>query len=187
MSNIIKLNSQIKYYEMEDKIICSGKDETIITILENKEVIYNDDHIPNFNYCDEHGYIYYKGKINGIGIGVFVPGSIILTIKRKLNGGEALSDKFSKALSEYFKSKNLGSVRQDNNDILVDDYKVASGGEIMVNGYNYLGYQISINQDIEAIREICNKKSVKPPKALSDWGITTKEIEKFCEEYWTNN
>ena len=57
----------------------------------------------------------------------------------------------------------------------------------MVNGYNYLGYQISINQDIEAIREICDKKSVKPPKALSDWGITTEEIEKFCEEYWTNN
>lgn len=25
MSNIIKLNSQIKYYEMEDKIICSGE------------------------------------------------------------------------------------------------------------------------------------------------------------------
>ena len=99
-------------------------------------------------------------------------------------GGEALSDRFSKELCKYLAQKGLPSVRQDNNDILVDGFKVASGGEITINNWNYMGYQISVNQDIEAIENICTKPMIKIPKALSDYGITTDEIVEFCKEYW---
>lgn len=66
---------------------------------------------------------------------------------------------------------------------------MASGAEIRVgdnlkNVYNT--YQISINQDIEAIKHICKKEMIKIPKALSDFGITAEEIVNFCEDYWDN-
>ncbi len=188
MNNIQKINSQIYFFKnMEDNIISSNNNETIIAVLEHGEVIYNKNHHPNFEYCEEHNFDYYEGKIDSIGIGVLVSGSIVLTVKRRLNGGEALSDKFAKALVNYLISKGLNSVRQDNNDVLVSDYKVASGGESIINGFNYMGYQISINQDIEAIKAICDKDSLKEPKGLSDFGVTTEEIVQFCEEYWSNN
>jgi hypothetical protein len=116
-------------------------------------------------------------------------GSIVLTVKRKLkDGGDALSDKFSKALSEYLSSKGLPTVRCDNNDVMVGNGKVASGGEICINGFNYMGYQISVNQDIDAIKNICiSKPMVKIPKALSDFGITTEEMREFCIDYWSKN
>lgn len=182
------INSQIKFFEeIEDKIIFNSKQETYIAVLENTEVIYNSNAGINKEYCDEHNIKCFEGKINSIGVGVIAAGSIVITVKRLPIGGEAMSDKFSKALCNYLKERGLDSARQDNNDVLVDDYKVASGGEISMHGFNYMGYQISVNQDIEAIENICLKKSVKKPKALSDWGITTEEIVKFCEEYWKNN
>ena len=186
---ITLLNSQIDFFNnYEDNFLKSQDNETAIAIIKNTEVIYNNNSDCNIEYCDKHNIKYYKGKIDTIGTGVVTAGSLVLTVKRKMdNGGENLSDKFSKALSQYLIKKKLPSVRQDNNDILVNNGKVASGGEIIVNGFNYMGYQISINQDIEAITNICTKPMIKVPKALSDYGITTDEIKKFCIEYWTKN
>lgn len=182
------LKSQIDFFEQEEEFVASPNNETAIAVLEATEAVYNENSGCNTEYCDAHGIRHYKGKINTIGTGVMTRGSIVLTVKRKMeNGGEALSDKFSKALKQYLVNKGLPSVRQDNNDVLVDDGKVASGGEIILNGFNYMGYQISVNQDIEAIDNICDKKSVKYPKALSEFGITTQEMVDFCKDYWSKN
>jgi hypothetical protein len=79
----------------------------------------------------------------------------------------------------------MDSVRQDNNDILVDGFKVASGAEVSLpNGFRYVAYQISINQDLETIKHACLKPMVKVPKALSEYGITTEEMVDFCKNYW---
>ena len=77
--------------------------------------------------------------------------------------------------------------RCDNNDVLIDGYKVASGCDTNVDGWAYMGYQISINQDIETIKHACNKPMVKVPKGLGEYGITTKEMVEFCKKYWNNN
>ena len=47
-----------------------------------------------------------------------------------------------------------------------------------------MGYQISINQDLDVIKHACTKPMEKIPKALSEYGITTEEMVKFCEDYW---
>ena len=172
----------------EEEFINSPNNETAIAVLKQTEVLYNDNSGCNTEYCDEHDIKYHKGKINTIGTGVMTSGSLVLTVKRRTElSKNCLSDDFSAALCQYFKDKNLSSVRQDNNDVLVDDYKVASGGEIMINNFKYMGYQISVNQDIEAIDNICLRKSLKQPKALSDYGITTEEMVDFCKNYWNNN
>ena len=70
---------------------------------------------------------------------------------------------------------------------MIDNYKVASGCECMEGDFLYMGYQISIYQDIEIIKHACNKPMIKIPKALSEYGITTEEMLSFCESYWKQN
>lgn len=181
--------SQIDFFADEEGFIGSPNNETAISILGRTEVIYNDSCLCNIDYCKAHDIVYYKGKINRMGVGVMVNGSIILTVKRRLEGGEALCDRFSKALCSYLADRGLECVRHDNNDVMVSGGKVASGGEILLdNGFYYMGYQISINQDVDAIKSICiGKPMLKYPRALSSFGITTEEIFDFCKCYWSNN
>ena len=183
------LNSQIEFFKNEEEFINSPNDGVVIAVLENTEVIYNENSGCNLEYCNTHNIKAHKGKINTIGTGVVTLGSIVLTVKHKMSeGGESLSDRFSKALAKYLEDKGLSSVRCDNNDVMVEDGKVASGGEIIKNGFNYMGYQISINQDIIAIKNICNDKPmVKIPTPLSKFGITTEEMVEFCKNYWNKD
>jgi len=183
-------DSQIDFLrEREEEFIDSPNEETAIIILKATEAVYNDNSSCNLEYCDMHNIRAYKGRINTMGTGVMTSGSLILILKRNMKDvGEALSDRFSKALAKYFTEKGLPAVRCDNNDVMVDNGKVASGGEIFTNGFNYMGYQISVNQDIEAIKNICtDKPMIKQPKALSDFGITTEEMLEFCKEFSYNN
>ena len=187
----IKLfDSQIDFLnEGEEAFVGSPNDETAIAVLKSTEALYNENSGCNLEYCKAHNIKTYKGKINTMGTGVVTAGSLFLTVKRNMkDGGEALSDRFSKALAKYFAEKGLPAVRCDNNDVMVDNGKVASGGEIFLNGFNYMGYQISVNQDVEAIKNICtDKPMIKQPKALSDFGITTEEMVEFCKEFWSND
>lgn len=140
----------------------------------------------DMQYCEEHNIPVYLMERSG-GTIVCSKGNIGISVITPVKWGWQTSA-FLNALADYLKSKNL-IVEYTNNDILVDGFKVASGAEIRVgdnlkNVYNT--YQISINQDIEAIKHICKKEMIKIPKALSDFGITTEEIVNFCEDYWDN-
>lgn len=180
-------NSQIEFHKnhMED-FLNSDKEEMKIAIMDRTEALYGGDWTIDKEWCDNNNIPYSQGKlIQHTGCIIAVKGNILLDIKVKHNGGEMLSDKFSKALCEYFKNKGMDSVRQDNNDVLVDDCKVASGAEVTLpNGFQYIAYQISINQDLDAIKHACKKPMVKVPKALSDYGITTDEMVEFCNNFW---
>ena len=190
MNNIKRLNSQVEFHKKYlNDFLESNEDETKITVLENTEAFYSDEGTCDTKYCDENNIPYSRNEMfNNVGCIVSIKGNIIVDIKRKFDGGECFCDNFSKALCEYFRSKGINSVRQDNNDVLVDGYKVASGAEVdLPNGFRYAGYQISINQDLDTIKRVCKKPMVKVPKALSEYGITTDEMKDFCVYYWTNN
>lgn len=179
------LNSQIDFVNQEQKFLDSTIEETYIIVLDQTEAIYGKDDSCNIKYCQEHNIPYiHQSKLSGGGCIIGVKGNIFIDIKREHAGGKCLSDTFSEALKDFFVSKGLSSVRCDNNDVLVDGYKVASGCECSYNKWEYMGYQISIFQDIETIKNVCNKPMVKIPKGLNDYGITTEEIKKFCEEYF---
>lgn len=187
---MIKLTSQIEFVEMEDEFLNSENNETAIIVLKETEAVYGADDSCNTEWCDANNIPYihqYRLKRGGCIIGV--KGNIFIDVKRAIDNvdSECLSDKFSKALCEYLKTIGLNSVRQDNNDVLVDGYKVASGCETFVNDFKYMGYQISINQDLEVIKHACNKEMVKEPKGLSEFGVTTEDMVAFCEEYWSTH
>lgn len=72
------------------------------------------------------------------------------------------------------------------NDILVDGYKVCG---ICVNRYgriDYTGGLIGINTNLDHIKAICKKPMVKVPRGLSEWGVTTEEVEQMFLEFCEN-
>lgn len=84
----------------------------------------------------------------------------------------------------WLRNKGLNAEYVDN-DILVNGYKVCG---ICVNRYgriDYTGGIIGINTNLEHIKTICRKPMKKVPKGLSEFGITTEEVEQmfldFCK------
>lgn len=85
---------------------------------------------------------------------------------------------------EWLNNKGLNAVYEDN-DILVDGYKVCG---VCITRYGRIDYTagfIGINTNLDHIKAICRKPMKKVPKGLSEYGITTAEVEemflKFCE------
>lgn len=185
--NITKHTSQIDFVKSEDQFFSSQENEAAIVILRKTEVIYGADDSCNTEWCDQNNVAYiHQDKLFTGGCIVGVAGNIFVDVKMKTDGGESITDQFAKALGDYLREKGLKSVRQDNNDVLVDGFKVASGCETEVDGWRYMGYQISLRQNMEVIQGACNKQMIKIPKGLKEYGITTEEMVEFCEQYWSN-
>lgn len=91
---------------------------------------------------------------------------------------------FNAYFVEWLKSKGL-SASCEKNDILVDGYKVCGTCITTYGRIDYSGVAISMNVNLDHIKAICKKPMVKVPKGLSEYGITTEEVEemflKFCE------
>jgi len=182
--NIVWSNSQVEFIENIDYFIDSKDELCKITIMDDTEAIYIDEGTCDLEWCKQHAIPFARQKyFFNAGCIIAVKGNIFLDVKIKVKGENA-ADKFSKALCKYFIDKGLSSVRCDNNDVLIDGYKVASGCESRINNLHYMGYQISINQDLDTIKKVCKKEMVKIPKGLSEFGITTEEMIEFCINYF---
>ena len=94
-------------------------------------------------------------------------------------------DRLMSYLSDWLKFKGLNAVREGN-DILVDGYKVSAYCVTCYGRIDYTGVFIGINTNLDHIKQICRKPMKKVPKGLSEYGITTEEVEEmflnFCKE-----
>ena len=93
--------------------------------------------------------------------------------------------RFVDYLLTWLKDKGLNAT-YESNDVLVDGYKVCG---LCVTRYGRIDYTagfIGINTNLDHIKTICKKPMKKIPKGLSEYGITTEEIEQmfldFCEK-----
>lgn len=180
-------DSQIKFIKDIDSFIKSNDEICKITVMNNTEAIYIDERTCDLEWCKENAIPFARQTyFSNAGCIIAVKGNIFIDAKVKVNG-ENVADVFSKELCKFFINKGLKSVRCDNNDVLIDGYKVASGCEAIIGNMNYMGYQISINQDLETIKRVCKKEMVKIPKALSEYGITTDDMVKFCIDFFSNH
>ena len=93
-------------------------------------------------------------------------------------------DRFISHFIEWLINKGLNAV-YESNDILVDGYKVCGMCITRYGRIDYTGGIISMNVNLEHIKAICRKPMKKVPKGLSDYGITTEEVEQmfldFCK------
>ena len=86
---------------------------------------------------------------------------------------------------EWLKLKGLNAIYEDN-DILVDGFKVCGLCITRYGRIDFSGGFIGINTKLDHIKAICRKPMKKVPKGLSEYGITTEEVEQmfleFCEK-----
>jgi hypothetical protein len=109
---ILELNSQIEFVNDESHFLRSHENEVVLVVLDKTEVVYGSDDSCNTQWCDENNISYvHQEKLQRGGCIVGVKGNIFIDAKIKLNGGECLSDRFSKALAKYLKEKGLQCVR----------------------------------------------------------------------------
>ena len=81
----------------------------------------------------------------------------------------------------YFKSLNLNAYR-DNNDVLVDGYKVASFMNQRFGEVVYTAAHISVKVDLQTIKSICIKPMEKIPKGLGEYGVTQKMLIDLLQQ-----
>lgn len=94
--------------------------------------------------------------------------------------------KFCTSLVEWLRGKGLNATI-DGNDILVDGFKVCGTCITRYGRIDYTGAFIGIHTNLDHIKAICRKPMKKVPKGLSEYGITTEEVEQWWIEFCKNN
>ena len=93
-------------------------------------------------------------------------------------------DRFIAYFHDWLKAKGLNAV-YESNDILVDGHKVCGMCITRYGRIDYTGGIISVNCNLDHIKQICRKPMKKVPKGLSEYGITSEEVEQmfldFCK------
>lgn len=131
--------------------------------------------------CEEMGYDIVE-SYNNAGTIISNAGDVLIGHFAQPDNG--WYDRFISHFIEWLINKGLNAV-YESNDILVDGYKVCGMCITRYGRIDYTGGIISMNVNLEHIKAICRKPMKKVPKGLSEYGITTEEVEQmfldFCE------
>lgn len=132
--------------------------------------------------CDKLGYEIVESYNNG-GTILATTGDMIFSHLAEPENGWL--DKFKDYFLDWLKAKGLDAVYEDN-DILIDGYKVCG---MCITRYGRIDFSsaiLTVNVNLDHIKAICRKPMKKVPKGLSEYGITTEEVEamflEFCEK-----
>ena len=124
--------------------------------------------------CKELGYDVVVSHNNG-GTILVNNGDIIFShLDKPYNGW---LNGFATYFVDWLNAKGLNAMR-DGNDILVDGYKVCG---LCITRYGRIEFSscvVGINTKLDHIKKICKKPMNKIPKGLSEYGITTEEVEE---------
>ena len=133
--------------------------------------------------CYDLGYKVYEAMYGG---GVIITDLGDIDIAYFGEAENTFHSDFCNHLTDWLKAKGLNAV-YTGNDIILDGYKISGNGVIRHSGMDYSVIHIGINTNLENIKKICTKPMEKIPKGLSEYGITTEEVEEmfleFCEHY----
>jgi hypothetical protein len=159
--------------------LLSGEHKTAFCEVGSPMLIVHDEAQADKELCDKLGYKIQECWTNG-GIICCSKGDFIAG-----HCGEHFCgwlDRFASYFVELFKAKGLNAVYEDN-DILVDGYKVCGTSGVRFGRVDYTALFIGINTNLEDIKTICTKPMVKIPKGLSEYGITIDEIKLMFKEF----
>lgn len=164
--------NNIKYYlQLKNECLLSHNNKTYVLVGKYQDV--------NFDFCKENSIEIINIQHNG--------GSVVLT--ESAIGFAHIGNDFDNKISNmiisdfvnFLRSKRLDAI-YDGNDILVEGYKTSSSAKTIINNKTYFVFQVSLNNDVELIKNICTKPMNKIPKSLSDFGVTREEVISFFEE-----
>lgn len=90
--------------------------------------------------------------------------------------------RFIEHFVNWLKSKGLNADFVSN-DIVVDGYKICGMAITRYGRIDYTAGFIGINTNLDNIKAICTKQMEKVPKGLSEYGITSEEVENWFIEF----
>lgn len=134
----------------------------------------------NEELCKQMGYVVYEAFFNG-GTIVANPGDIAVAHWFKINNN--WKEFFVSQFIEWLQSKGLNATYEDN-DILVDGYKVCGTCVTRYGRIDFSAIHIGINTKLDDIQKICTKPMKKIPKGLLEYGITTEEVEQWLLKFF---
>lgn len=175
--------TQEEYYRTRMDFNANPRNELIYTVHDNLLVTYGYMNDCNAQYCHDNNIPVVSYNRFG-GCIVNCEGNITLSYCIKCMDKRRIEVDMLNEFVELLKEKGLKAIF-DKNDVMVDGFKVASGVSLKLKPdfqWQIGEIQISLNQDIEVIRKVCKKKMMKKPKGLSEFGLTTDDIED-----WINN
>ena len=169
--------------------LADQKEYAVIIVQDQTEISHGWENDCNHEYCIANNIPCHNYQRGG--------GTIVLT-KGNISLGFIYNNRKYKRfmfealltdLKDYFVGKGLNA-EINHNDILIDGYKVASSYAHNYGDSYQMTYdsaQISINQDLEVIKNVCLKPMNKIPKGLGEYGITTAEIVEWCDKWMADN
>ena len=132
--------------------------------------------------CNELGYEIIESYNNG---GTIISNAGDVLIGHFYTPENGWLNRFVNYFVNWLKARGLNAVYEDN-DVLVDGHKVCGMCITRYGRIDYTGGIISMNVNLDHIKQICRKPMKKVPKGLYDYGITTDEVEQmwleFCEQ-----
>lgn len=122
---------------------------------------------------------------NSGGTVVTSSGDIGLGILSSMEKANRFAESFMTYLNLILSNRNF-NISRNGNDLILNDYKVASYGSKSCGLMTFAIIQISMNVDMHKIEELCTKPMKKIPKGLSEFGITSEEMLQWVEN-WVQN
>ena len=179
----IKKVKQTGWIAEATKYIQGGLHRIAYVVVDSPVAIVHRDYQVDKDTCKELGYEIVESYNNA---GTIVSNEGDVLIGHFAEPENEWYDKFIAYFIDWLKVKGLNA-EFVSNDILVDGYKVCGMCITRYGRIDYTGGIISMNVNLDHIKAICKKPMVKVPKGLSEYGITTEDVEemflKFCEKY----
>ena len=133
--------------------------------------------------CEELGYEVVESYNNG-GTILATEGDIILSHLDE--PGNGWIQRFAVHFVDWLRARGLNAEYTDN-DVLVDGYKVCGTCVTRYGRIDFSSAILTVNANLDHIKAICKKPMVKVPRGLSEYGITTEEVEQMFLEFCENN
>lgn len=177
---VFKVNQNI-WLKTAEKYLNDGLHRTAYLTVESPVVgVYRKAQVDE-KTCNSLGYEVVETYNNGSTV-VHSKGDILFGHFYEPDNG--WRDKFAMYFVNWLKAKGLNADFVSN-DIVVDGYKICGMAITRYGRIDYTGGFISMNVNLDHIKAICKKPMEKVPKGLSEYGITTEEVEKmfiaFCK------
>lgn len=175
--------SQKEWLKEATKYIQGGLHRIAYVVVDSPVAIVHRKTQVDNQLCEEMGYDIVE-SYNNAGTIVSNEGDVLIGHFAEHDNG--WYGRFVAHFLEWLKGKGLNAEFADN-DILVDGYKVCGMCITRYGRIDYTGGIISMNVNLEHIKAICRKPMKKIPKGLSEYGITTEEVEQMFLEFCETN
>lgn len=173
---------QTQWVDEAKRHIACGHHKIFLTVVDTPVTLVHRKHQVDEEICQSLGYDIYEGLYNG---GTLVANKGDLVFAHFCGVKNGWRDRFTAYFAAWLKARGL-NVTLNGNDVLVDGHKVCGTCITRYGRIDYTTIFMSMNPNLDHINAICRKPMQKVPKGLSEYGITTEEVEAmflaFCAE-----